>query len=86
MKKVWSDIAWEDYLYWQKEDKKIVKKINKIIQDIERNPFNGIGKPEPLRHELKGCWSRRIDKYNRFVYFIENDSIEILICKSHYDT
>jgi toxin YoeB len=85
MKKVWSDEAWEDYLYWQTQDKKTLKKINKLIKDIERTPFDGIGKPEPLKYHYQGCWSRRIDEYNRLVYLVENDTIEILICRSHYD-
>lgn len=85
MKKIWSDEAWEDYLYWQTQDKKTLKKINKLIKDIECNPFEGIGKPEPLKYNYQGCWSRRIDEYNRLVYLVENDTIEILICRSHYD-
>ena len=85
MKKTWSDIAWEDYLYWQTQDRKTLKKINRLIKDIDRSPYEGIGKPEKLKYDYQDCWSRRIDEYNRLVYFVENDTIEILICRSHYD-
>lgn len=85
MNKSWSDEAWDDYLYWQKQDKKTLKKINDIIKDIDRNPYTGIGKPEPLKHELQGFWSRRIDYVNRLVYRIENGQIEIAQCRTHYE-
>ena len=85
MKKVWFDEAWDDYLYWQTQDKKIIKRINTLLKDIERSNFNGIGKPEPLRGELSGFWSRRIDDVNRLVYRINNDVLEILSCKGHYN-
>ena len=85
MIKVWADEAWEDYLYWQDQDKKILKRINKLIKDIERNGHNGIGKPEALKHDLSGFWSRRIDEVNRLVYRIENEQIEIAQCRTHYD-
>ncbi len=85
MIKVWADAAWEDYLYWQNQDKKTLKKINQLIQDIDRNGHAGIGKPEPLRHERQGYWSRRIDDTNRLVYRITDDTIEIVQCRSHYD-
>ncbi len=84
MKKIWQEEAWEDYLYWQTQDKKTLKRINSLIQDIERNPFEGIGKPEPLKYDLSGCWSRRIDDTNRIVYRINNDILEILQCRTHY--
>lgn len=84
MKKIWQEEAWEDYLYWQTQDKKILKKINSLIQDIERHPFEGIGKPEPLKYDLSGCWSRRIDDSNRLVYSINNDVLEISQCRTHY--
>ncbi len=84
MKKIWQEEAWEDYLYWQTQDKKTLKRINSIIKDIERNPFEGIGKPEPLKYDLSGCWSRRIDDTNRIVYRINNDILEILQCRTHY--
>lgn len=84
MKKIWQEEAWEDYLYWQTQDKKTLKRINALIQDIERNSYEGIGKPEPLKHDLSGYWSRRIDDFNRLVYKINNDVLEILQCKTHY--
>lgn len=83
-KKLWTDKAWNDYLYWQQQDKKTLKKINNLIKDIERNPYEGIGKPEPLKYQLEGYWSRRIDNYNRIVYKVQNDCIEIVQCKTHY--
>jgi len=84
MTKIWSDEAWNDYIYWQSLDKKIVKKINQLIKDIDSNGYEGIGKPEPLRYELQGFWSRRIDEVNRLVYRIENEQIEIAQCRTHY--
>ena len=74
MRLLWEDRAWEDYLYWQKQDKKTLKRINALIGDIKRRPFEGIGKPEPLKGNLSGYWSRRIDEINRIVYF-EQDGI-----------
>ncbi|MDR2861986.1 MAG: Txe/YoeB family addiction module toxin [Syntrophobacterales bacterium] len=84
MKKIWFDEAWEDYLYWQIQDKKTLKRINKLLQDIERNGYNGIGKPEPLKGDLSGYWSVHIDKKNRIVFRIENNKLEIIQCGSHY--
>jgi len=84
MIKVWSDHAWEDYLYWQTQDKKILKRINQLIKDIDRNGYDGISKPEPLKYELQGFWSRRIDDEHRLVYRIEDNKIEILSCRLHY--
>ena len=84
MKKIWSDKSWEDYLYWQKENKNILKKINLLIKDIERNPFDGLSKPEPLKENLSGWWSRRINDAHRIVYRIENNHLEIAQCKDHY--
>jgi len=84
MNKVWQDDAWEDYLYWQTQDKKILKRINQLLKDIDRNGYDGIGKPEPLKHEFQSFWSRRIDDCNRLVYRIENGQIEIAQCGSHY--
>lgn len=78
MIKSWSDGAWEDYLYWQTQDKKTLKRINQLIKDIERNTYTGIGKPEPLKYDYLGCWSRRIDEVNRLIYRIEGDRLEIL--------
>ena len=85
MKKIWFEEAWEDYLYWQSQDKKTLKRINALLKDTERSPFEGIGKPEPLKGELSGFWSRRIDEINRFVYWVENGVLEILSCRGHYD-
>ena len=76
--------AWDDYLYWQNQDKKTLKRINMLIQSIMRTPFEGEGKPEELRGELAGYWSRRIDSQNRIVYLVEDESVTILQCRSHY--
>ena len=84
MEKIFSDQAWDDYLYWQSIDKSVLKKINSLIKDIERNGFEGIGQPEPLKHNLSGWWSRRINLEHRLVYKIENDSIFIAQCRYHY--
>ena len=83
---LFTETAWEDYCYWQNQDKKTLKKINQLLNDIKRHNFTGIGKPEPLKNELSGFWSRRIDEKNRTVYKIENDIIQIIQCKGHYDT
>jgi len=83
--KIWSDEAWEDYLYWQTQDKKTLKRINILLKDIERGNFDGIGKPEPLKGNLRGYWSRRIDEANRIVYFERNNVIYIISCKGHYE-
>lgn len=80
----WSENAWEDYLFWQKTDKKMLKRINEIIKDIVRNPFNGIGSPEPLKHNWTGYWSRRIDKEHRLVYKVTEAAIIIAQCRYHY--
>ena len=85
MHKIWFDEAWIDYIYWQTRDKKTLKRINSLIKDTERNPFEGIGKPEPLKGDLSGFWSRHIDDTNRFVYRINNDKLEILSCRGHYE-
>ena len=85
MHKIWFDEAWIDYIYWQTQDKKTLKRINNLIKDTERNPFEGIGKPEPLKSDLSGFWSRHIDDTNRFVYRINNDKLEILSCRGHYE-
>jgi len=84
LKKIWSDTSWDDYLYWQKQNKKLLKKINDLIKDIERKPFKGLGKPEPLKNNLSGWWSRRIDDTHRIVYRIENGNLEIAQCREHY--
>ena len=80
----WHAGAWEDYLYWGDTDKKTLKKINELIKAIDREPFTGIGKPEPLLHSLSGYWSRRIDLKNRLVYAVDNTMITILSCRYHY--
>lgn len=84
MRIIWDEEAWSDYLYWQLQDKRTLKKINNLIKDIDRNQFEGIGKPEPLRENLTGFWSRRIDANNRLVYRIKDGVIEIAQCKGHY--
>jgi toxin YoeB len=76
--------AFEEYNEWARADKKIFQRISKLIMEIRRNPFSGTGKPEPLKHELSGCWSRRIDDVNRLVYVIEDDVLRIISCKNHY--
>lgn len=84
MRLIFSDKAWEDYLYWQKTDMQVLKKINSLIKDIQREPFNGIGKPEPLKHELSGFWSRRITDEHRLVYEVSQNTISIAACRFHY--
>lgn len=85
MRLLWEERAWEDYLYWQTQDKKTLKKVNTLIKDIQRNPFEGIGKPEALRKNLSGLWSRRIDDTNRIVYYQQDETIYIIACKGHYE-
>jgi toxin YoeB len=80
----WAEQAWEDYLYWQQTDKKITKRINKLIEDIKRHPFEGLGNPEPLKYNWSGFWSRRIDQEHRLVYAVENQEILIAQCRYHY--
>jgi len=82
---IFTENAWEDYRYWLKIDKKITKKINESIKDIQRNPFDGTGKPEPLKHDLAGYWSRRIDNEHRLVYQVINNELLIYACRYHYD-
>jgi toxin YoeB len=77
--------AWDDYTSWQSEDKKILKKINELIKDIERTPYEGMGKPEPLKYDLAGLWSRRIDREHRLVYRVGENEILIYSCRYHYD-
>ncbi|MBQ8213845.1 MAG: Txe/YoeB family addiction module toxin [Clostridia bacterium] len=81
---VFSEDAWDDYLFWQTQDKKTLKRINQLLQDISRNGYNGTGKPEPLKGDLSGFWSRRIDDVNRIVYRLSSDNIEIIQCRGHY--
>ena len=85
MKYVFVDESWEDYLYWSKTDKKILERINELIKDINRNPFKGLGKPEPLKHKYKGYWSRKITNEHRLIYQVKADEILILKCRFHYD-
>jgi toxin YoeB len=85
MKILWEEGAWEEYCYWQLQDKKTLKRINMLIKDIQRDSFNGIGKPEQLKENLSGCWSRRIDDVNRIVYMIKDSSVIIISCKGHYN-
>ena len=80
-----SERAWEEYLYWQTQDKKTLKRINILVKEIERGYFSGVGKPEPLKGEFSGFWSRRIDHVNRLVYRINGDCLEIVSCKGHYE-
>ncbi|MBO5046873.1 MAG: Txe/YoeB family addiction module toxin [Clostridia bacterium] len=80
-----SENAWQDYLYWQTQDKKILRRINQLLQDISRNGYDGLGKPEPLKGNLSGFWSRRIDDTHRLVYRVSDDMIEILQCRGHYN-
>ena len=84
MRKVWFDQAWDDYQYWISHDKKILKRVNDLLKDIERNGYTGIGKPEPLKGNLSNYWSRRIDSTHRLVYRIKDDTMEIISCKGHY--
>lgn len=76
--------GWEDYLYWQATDRTILKRINQLIKDIGREPFAGIGKPEPLKHQLSGFWSRRIDSQHRLVYMVKDDTLFVAQCRDHY--
>ena len=85
MKLLWEETAWEDYLEWQTQDKKTLKKINSVIRDIQRNSYEGLGKPEPLKGNYSKYWSRRIDEKNRIVYKVNDDNILIVACKGHYD-
>ncbi len=85
MRLLWHENGWEDYLWWQAQDKKTMKRINLLIRDMQRSPFDGIGKPEPLKDNLSGWWSRRIDEENRIVYRVQDDAIVIASCRNHYD-
>lgn len=85
MKYVFVDESWDDYLYWQKIDKKMLKRINLLLKDISRQPYEGIGKPEPLKHNYRGFWSRRIDVEHRLIYQVREDEIRIIKCRFHYD-
>ena len=80
----WTDEAWNSYVYWQTQDKKTLKRINRLIADVQRSPFDGIGKPEPLKENLSGFWSRRIDDTNRLVYAVDDSAITVISCRYHY--
>lgn len=84
MHKIWFDRAWEDYLYWQTQDKRTLRRINQLLQDVEWNGYNGIGKPEPLRGDFAGWWSIRIDDANRLIFRLIDGRMEIAQCRSHY--
>lgn len=84
MRICWTDAAWEDYIWWQDNDKRTVKRINRLLKDMQRDPFKGIGKPEPLKWNLAGAWSRRIDDGNRLVYSVVGDDLVVLSTKDHY--
>ena len=83
-KLVFSDEAWEDYLHWQETDRSMIRRINQLIKDVRRSPYEGIGKPEPLKHQLAGWWSRRIDAEHRFVYRATENAVEIAALRHHY--
>jgi toxin YoeB len=85
MKFIFVEESWEDYLYWQQTNKKILKRINLLLKDISRHPFTGIGKPEPLKHKYQGFWSRRIDAEHRIIYQARENEILIAKCRFHYD-
>jgi toxin YoeB len=85
VKKIWFEEAWDDYVYWQTQDRKTLERINQLLRDISRNSYSGIGKPEPLKGEFCGFWSRRIVVLNRLVYRIQDGKLEILSCKGHYN-
>jgi toxin YoeB len=84
VKVVFSEHGWDDYLYWQKTDRKVVERINALIRDIQRSPFEGVGKPEPLKHALSGYWSRRINDEHRMVYEVKDDAVLIAQLRYHY--
>ena len=84
MRLVFTPLGWEDYLFWQANDKATFKRLNRLLEESVRNPFEGIGKPEPLRHVLAGCWSRRIDEEHRLVYLVDGDDIVVLQARYHY--
>ena len=85
MKIIFVDESWEDYLYWQKTDRKILERINNLVKDISRNPYSGLGKPEPLKYKYQGFWSRRITEGHRLIYRVVDEEIQIAKCRFHYD-
>lgn len=84
MKLEWTEIAWNQYVFWQGQDKKTLKRINRLVKETMRAPFEGIGKPEPLKENLTGYWSRRIDDTNRLIYYADDERITIIACRYHY--
>ena len=85
MKIIFSKNSWEDYIFWQSQDRKILRKVNELIKEIQRTPYQGKGKPEPLKYDLAGFWSRRIEREHRLVYRVEKNSVLIYSCRYHYD-
>ena len=85
MKLTFFDRAWNDYIYWQQTDRKMLGKINQLLKDISRTPYAGEGEPEPMKHQFAGCWSRRIDRENRLVYRVEDGLIYVMQCRFHYE-
>ena len=85
MKIIFSEHAWQEYLFWQTTDRKVLLRINSLIREIQRSPFEGIGKPEPLRENLSGFWSRRIDDTHRLVYTVEGEAVAVVACRYHYE-
>ncbi len=85
MQVLWHESGWEDYIWWQSQDKKTLKRINALIKDMQRTPYEGLGKPEPLKENLTGWWSRRIDETNRIVYRVKDNALVIAACRNHYD-
>jgi toxin YoeB len=84
MKIIWSERAWEDYLYWQATDPKLLKRVNELIKAIQRQPFQGIGDPEPLKHDFAGFWSRRVNREHRLVYRVDANGLAVAACRYHY--
>ncbi len=85
MQVLWHESGWDDYIWWQSQDKKTLKRINSLIKDMQRTPYEGLGKPEPLKENLTGWWSRRIDEANRIVYRVKDNALVIAACRNHYD-
>ncbi|NBB90501.1 MAG: Txe/YoeB family addiction module toxin [Spirochaetes bacterium] len=84
MKIVFTEHSWSDYLYWRKNDRRMLRRVNELIRDTMRSPFDGVGKPEPLKHQLQGCWSRRINEEHRLIYEISGEQLRIISCRYHY--
>ena len=84
MRIVFTEHSWSDYLYWQKNDRRMLRRVNELIRDTMRSPFDGVGKPEPLKHQLQGCWSRRINEEHRLIYEVSGEQLRIISCRYHY--